>query len=561
MASTTAPQSSAPYRPDGGDPRRRLLAAVAALRDASRRADAARDLATVLGADDLLVFLHDPQVNAYLPAPGFPRTLPDADAWQQFLRRCAVERAAEADLPDPAGARAVRARGTCAGDGAIAVLLGGRPDARLVADLWLLMPLLVSAFRGEVNALAADGHAAVARETALQANLLATSLDEVRRALQRALSDAKGANAAKDHFLAVLSHELRTPLTPVLFTVSLLESDPRLPADLLADIQSIGRNVELEVKLIDDLLDLNRVARGQLVLHRAPCSIHRLLEQTLEMYRGEVHQKRIDLRVDLAAARDRTAGDPARLQQIFWNVIKNAVKFTPHDGRITVRTEGGAGAAHDAIAIRVTDSGIGIDPAQLPRLFNPFAQADSTIAPRFGGLGLGLSLSRSLAELHGGSISASSPGLGRGATFEITLPLRPADADEPAAPVPRPDAAREARHLKILLVEDHELTAHMMARLLRTFGHEVRTANSVGDAQRSAAAESFDLLISDVGLPDGTGLELMRDLARRYAIRGIALTGYGMEDDVRRSAEAGFAEHLTKPIDPSRLRAAIDRLA
>jgi CheY-like chemotaxis protein len=234
------------------------------------------------------------------------------------------------------------------------------------------------------------------------------------------------------------------------------------------------------------------------------------------------------------------------MQQVFWNLMNNAVKFTPSRGRVAVRT---ANPAPGTLTVEVRDTGVGIDPDMLGRIFRPFEQAERTLRRRFGGLGLGLTISRRLVEVHGGTLVASSAGTDRGATFTVTLETIPAPealarCDEAPAidgVAPGPPAS-----LRILLVEDHEDTRRAMSRLLRMQGHEVTTADTVRAALDLAARETFDLLISDIGLPDGSGLELMRQLRQ---VRGIALSGFGSEDDLRRSREAGFAHHLTKPVN------------
>jgi CheY-like chemotaxis protein len=295
----------------------------------------------------------------------------------------------------------------------------------------------------------------------------------------------------------------------------------------------------------------------------------------------EIVGKHLGTTMDLAAKRHFVRGDVARLQQVFWNLIKNAVKFTPERGHITVHTyDDPAGP----LKIAITDTGIGIEPASVARIFDAFEQADSSVTRQFGGLGLGLAISKALVDLHGGKLSAHSAGQGQGSTFTITL--RPTAAEMPASADPFESGDRAAvaataaatmttttpaaaagvtdknGGLNILLVDDHLDTSRAMARLLERLGYRVRTADSVRAALDSAEKGGpVDLLISDIGLPDGSGLELMRQLLARHGpIKGIALSGFGMEEDVRRSKEAGFYEHLTKPINFTRLETAIREL-
>jgi len=366
--------------------------------------------------------------------------------------------------------------------------------------------------------------------------------------------EAERSSRAKDEFIAVLSHELRTPLTPVLLTVSVLESHPGLPAELRADVAAIRRNVELESRLIGDLLDLTRISRGKVQLEKQTVDVHALLRSAIAICQRE---DSVRMEIDLAATNAFVEADATRMQQVFWNLVSNAQKFTPPGGMIAVRTRDAEGGR---IRIEVSDSGEGIDPAILPRLFNAFEQGEVRTTRQFAGLGLGLAISKRLVDAHGGTITAHSGGKNCGATFVVELDsvappaVREGQAPPTAGPVP-------AGALKILLVEDHEATANVLAKLLRNLGHEVKTALTLSSALAAANAERFDLLLSDIGLPDGTGLDLMRRLGPAYAGRGIALTGYGMEEDVRSTTNAGFVAHVTKPVDFDRLKDIINELA
>jgi len=372
---------------------------------------------------------------------------------------------------------------------------------------------------------------------------------------RRAEEELKAANEAKDHFLATLSHELRTPLTPVLALVSSLQEDDRLPADLRGHLTVIRRNVELEARLIDDLLDLTRVARGKLVLQRQPADVAEVLAHALRSSRSEMAVRGVHLVTELAPGRLIAWADPARLTQVFWNLLSNACKFTPEGGTITVRSR-----LEDSVLVEISDTGIGIEPDVLPRIFGAFEQADRRITRRFGGLGLGLAVSRALVRLHGGDLTAASEGAGRGATFTVRIPagVPERDLDDTVVTFPREAEPRLDRGLRLLLVEDHADTAQAMADLLRTLGHEVTVAGTVAGALEAAQTPKpdLDLVISDLGLPDGSGLELMRELAG-HGLRGIALSGYGMDEDIQRSREAGFTAHLTKPVSLQTLQEAI----
>jgi two-component system, chemotaxis family, CheB/CheR fusion protein len=401
------------------------------------------------------------------------------------------------------------------------------------------------------------------------------ALEQAHRELQEALE-------AKDRFLATLSHELRTPLTPVLAVVSGLAADPRL-APFAGELAMIQRNVELEARLIDDLLDLTRISRGKLELRRREIDARRVIEHALATIGPELAARDLRLDVRLAVEEHRVWADAPRLTQVLWNLLSNAVKFTPPGGAVAVesRLESAADCrGRRELAVEVRDTGIGIEPEVLPRIFDAFEQTDRRITRRFGGLGLGLAVSRAIVELHGGRLTAASEGRGRGAAFTLRLPLEAVqeDLDEtgvwfsrarPAglAPAPPAKGGTEANPpLRILLVEDHADTAEAMADLLRLMGHEVTVAGTVAAALDAAGAARegagrIDLVLSDLGLPDGSGQDLMRELSRLYGLRGIALSGYGMEEDVRRSREAGFLRHLTKPVDLQILESAIRQVA
>ena len=392
-------------------------------------------------------------------------------------------------------------------------------------------------------------------------------------ALHAGMQAVEAASHAKDHFLAVLSHELRTPLTPVLAAVSALEEDSSRFPGLRETLAMIRRNVELEARLIDDLLDLTRISRGKLEIQRQPVDAQHILVHAVNICCAqEVAAGRLRLEMGLTPGDYRVLADGPRVTQVFWNLLNNAVKFTPMGGTIRVRSRVETGARGRFIAVEVSDTGIGIEPEMLPRIFDAFEQVDRRITRRFGGLGLGLALSRAILELHGGTLTAESCGRGRGATFTVRLPAGDlVDLDDTGSGLLDDWCAgpelpeRVDRPLRILLVEDHADTAEAMAELLRGLDHQVRVAGSVsaGLAAAEAAMEEggLDLLLSDLGLPDGTGLDLMRALGQRYGLKGIALSGYGMEEDVRKSLEAGFERHLTKPVSLQTLRSAIQQAA
>jgi two-component system CheB/CheR fusion protein len=388
-------------------------------------------------------------------------------------------------------------------------------------------------------------------------------LCSAKRIAEQATAAAEKASKAKDHFLAVLSHELRTPLTPVLAAVSLLQQEVSFDEGTTRILEMVRRNVELEARLIDDLLDLTRITRGKIELDKRPIELRTVLQRAVEVCRPDIEARRLHFGVDLGpAATCLVEADTARLQQVFWNLLKNAIKFTPQGGCVGIRCRPGE---HGRVSVEVIDSGEGIDPQDLSRIFGAFEQAGRSASRLFGGLGLGLAISRTLVELHGGTIEAHSEGKGKGASFKVQLPtLSVSAAWGPAAQKGRLARARreETRSLCVLLVEDHGDTADMMQRMLESEGHQVQTAGDVATALDMASGQSFDLLISDLGLPDGSGLDLMRELrARGDNLPGIAVSGYGQEQDILQARDVGFAAHVVKPLDMDRLRTVLDDVA
>jgi PAS domain S-box-containing protein len=371
------------------------------------------------------------------------------------------------------------------------------------------------------------------------------------------------AGRIKDDFLATLSHELRTPLNPVLLLASEAAANPSLPESVRADFDMIAKNVALEARLIDDLLDLTRITRGKMALAVGPNPLETVLKDAIANVAAEIAEKKIRLVTRFSTPDPVVNGDPVRLQQVFWNILRNATKFTPVGGSIELSTrltdDGGR------IEVRIADSGMGMNPEEVGRLFNAFAQGDhagKSGSHRFGGLGLGLAISRMLVELHSGRISGSSAGPGQGSVFKVELPLelQPKPAAVSAvnggvgAGSPRSSPARCS---KILLVEDHEPTRASLKHLLLRRHYEVAEAGTFAEGLSLGRKLRFDLLVTDIDLPDGDGYQLMEILGKESPIKGIALTGYGMEKDVEKSRLAGFSTHLTKPIGIQALESAL----
>jgi len=383
---------------------------------------------------------------------------------------------------------------------------------------------------------------------------------------------AESANAAKDHFIAVLSHELRTPLVPALMLAEVAEQDASLPVAVRRDMGLIVQNIRLEVELINDLLDVTRIRQKKLVLRKELVDVHALMRHTAELYRHQMLERKLHYKMGLKADNAIVSGDATRLQQVFWNILGNGVKFTPSGGEISVNTE----ASDNHIVVNIRDTGIGIDAQVLPRIFDAWEQGGEETPISFGGLGLGLNIAKNLVNLHEGTICAQSEGRGKGATFTVTLPLVAAHVPLANSNSVAEDAAAKGASvasgprqmlpgLRVLVVEDNAASMLVLARILERLGCKVLCATSVAEAHKllSTDGQLIDVLISDIGLPDGSGHDVMR-AARKFVPKlrgGIALSGFGSDDDVQNSLNAGFARHLTKPARVRELQSALSELA
>ncbi len=392
-------------------------------------------------------------------------------------------------------------------------------------------------------------------EWVLGTNLDVTERKRVQDALIEAKEHAEAASRAKDEFLATLSHELRTPLTPVLMAATALASDPSLPVEARQQLDMMRRNIELEARLIDDLLDLTRIIHGKLIIAPVSADIHELLHHTEEIIRSDDMGKQLHIVMKLDAARHHALADPARIQQVFWNLLRNAVKFTPGGGSITVNTRNDA---EGRIIISVADSGIGIRAEVLAQIFNAFEQGDTSGEHRYGGLGLGLAISSAIVTAHGGQIRADSAGRGHGAEFTVTLGNVPAPAATIGNDSPQ---AQVTRSLSLLIVEDHESSRMVLEHFLTLGGHRITTASTVNEALAAYKAGHFDAVISDLGLPDGSGIDLMVQIQSIRPVPAIALSGYGMERDLQRTKDAGFSAHLVKPVKLDQLKRLLAEVA
>lgn len=374
-----------------------------------------------------------------------------------------------------------------------------------------------------------------------------TDIEEEKVAQQQLLE----ADRRKDVFLATLAHELRNPLAPIRNAAQLLRLKASGDADLQRARDMIERQVDHLARLVDDLLDVSRITHGKLEMQNEPLLLSSIVEYAVEVSRPLIEARRHKLYVDQAPHDIRLRGDSARLAQSLANVLTNAAKYTEPGGFIQVRTRQEEGQA----VVSIKDNGIGIPPALLPNIFELFAQGDRALDRSQGGLGIGLSLVRRLVELHGGTIEAQSDGSGRGSEFTMCLPVDDrVDAEIPAAVMPPLSVSPR----RVLVVDDNKDAADSMASLLRMQHHVVQTAYSGPAALGAARVFKPEIVFLDIGLPGMDGFEIARRLRQFPETRGsrlIALTGYGQEDDRRRSQEAGFDRHIVKPLDPHALSA------
>ena len=375
----------------------------------------------------------------------------------------------------------------------------------------------------------------------------------------------------KDEFLATLSHELRTPLNAILGWSQILRVKAPPSPDLSRGIETIERNARAQAQIIEDLLDMSAIISGKICLDVARIQLADIVQAAVEAARPAADAKRVAVVMRLGRARDSELNaDAGRIQQVLWNLINNAIKFTAEGGSVEVVLECSAAE----VTIRVSDSGEGIDPDFLPFVFDRFRQADATITRRYGGLGLGLSIVKQLVELHGGSVSADSPGRGRGSTFVVSFPRSTAAYVVEAAPATAlgeratraaADGCQAIAGLKVLVVDDDPDARDLVRRLLEDCNVQVITTGDAKEALSAVKREQLDVLVSDIGMPGSDGYELIqrvRSLGSEgaAAIPALALTAYARPEDRTKALRAGFQMHLAKPVDPRELIAVVASL-
>lgn len=390
--------------------------------------------------------------------------------------------------------------------------------------------------------------------------------DRLLEAERAARADAERASRVKDDFVAMVSHELRTPLNAIVGWTQLMVKPGAGPDVVARGLHVIARNTRLQTQLISDLLDISRIVSGKLRLDMAQVDLASVVNDAIDTVQRDADEKRIAVKREVDKAAGVIAGDAARIQQIVWNLLSNAIKFTAEGGQITVRLRNSGSDAE----ISVADTGVGIRPEILPQIFDRFHQADQSITRRVGGLGLGLSIVKRLVELHGGSITAASGGIGQGVTFTVLLP---SNAGAGVGNVPSGAAFKDPlqpgdslKGIRILVVEDEADTSELLNHLLTGYGADVLIARSASQALAQMSAHKVDIILGDIGLPEVDGYDLMQRIRKLPPNSGgvtpaIALTAYARTEDRTRAFRAGYQAHLTKPIEPPELMATISSFA
>jgi len=537
---------------------------------AEGREDRARALARQVGADDLIVFVRDPLVGSSLPGPGFPQTLPQGRSWRTLVEKAVSEGQATLSVTAPSGTVG-EALAIGIADGTAMAFLGGVPGEPDLKTLRILLPMLGALLRMESEAQHATAETVAARQAATESAAIAAKLDTTRAELQRAVSVADMATRARDEFLATVSHELRTPLTSMIGWIDLLRNENN--AELFDEgLETIDRNAHAQARLIEDILDFSRINAGKLRLQIRPIELDDVIASAVDVVRPGAVAKGIRLDVVLDPNAGIVSGDPDRLQQVIWNLLSNALKFTPRGGRVQVRLE----RVDSHIAVKISDSGEGIPPEFLPHVFDRFSQADTTSTRIHSGLGLGLGIVRHLVELHGGTVQGSSDGAGQGSTFTVLLPLAIAHQQKvehdksPLLPArePRrtvsPNRSEDLTGVSILVVEDNNDARHLLTTILKRSGATVASAEGPHVAYGLISQSRPDIIISDIEMPLEDGYSFIRKVRQQESpddrIPAIALTAYSRGVDRVRALAAGFQMHIGKPVEPAELIAAVKSL-
>ena len=533
-------------------------ALLATLADVAVREAAAARLASWLGAEELLVFLLDQDVSALLPAPGFRATVRGGPSFRALLKAAARpgEHQAQVEYP-PSVTQTVTARVT--EEGLAFVLVGGAPSQERLTAVVDCSPLLAALFHAENRKRVAEGEAAVARAVGRRANDLAHALDSARVELEHALEESARLNIElqdndrrKDEFLAMLGHELRNPMAAIGGALQVMRC-AKDAAQVRQAHAVVDRQSAQLTRLVDDLLDVSRVSQGKIVLRTAPVACADVVRNAVETTRTLIESRQHRLEVDADSSAYALA-DPARLEQMVTNLLTNAAKYTEPGGtiRLSFRRE------EQLVVLRVEDDGIGIASDMLGQVFDPFVQVAPSIDRGAGGLGIGLTLVKRLATLHGGGIAVTSE-RGQGSTFTLHLPA----IDPPAPLLAGTEPARQTtgQHKQILIVDDNIDSGEMLAALVEAWGHHPLHVADGPAALESLAKRVPDIVLLDIGLPGMDGYEVaarIRASSDLRQVRVIALSGYGQEDDRRKSRAAGCDDHLVKPVDVAKLASVLN---
>jgi signal transduction histidine kinase/CheY-like chemotaxis protein len=473
--------------------------ALTALADPDRRLEGADALARFLGVPTVLLMLRDPVVKVMVPAPGFPQTLRGGPGWREFLRRCMESGSHAAEL-DCGGEHPQHVEAFVQ-DGLALLTCGGRPDPAKLLEIEPLLPVLACALRSEMRVALARAEADDARGLASRAQVLAAALDAARQEATRLNAELRDEHRRKDEFLAMLAHELRNPLSPLVHATEIMRRrDAGADAHTRKILEIMRRQTSHLARLVDDLLDISRVTRGKIELRPEEVSLWDVVNNAVEVNRALIEAKGHELALMPPPRALLVHADPVRLTQVVSNLLHNAAKYTPASGRIQVE----AGIDGQEAFVRVTDNGIGIAREMLDAVFDLFAQVPTPAEQSLGGLGIGLTLVRSLAEMHGGRVTAHSAGLGKGSSFCLRLPLGQRGRASRASRFRRDDAT-------VLVVTSNAALADELRGALQSSGHRVEAAYSALTAVQLPAHMHFDAVVLDAALSDAE----LSDLAAR----------------------------------------------
>jgi len=432
-----------------------------------------------------------------------------------------------------------------------ALLISTRAGGERPIDL-LFEPLLDEGTASGVVLVLRDAAPRLAAERALRESQ-ESAQRRVEEELHRRAEEIAAADRRKDQFLAMLAHELRNPLAPIRNAVELMRQVETMDPSFQPSREMVERQVKNLARLVDDLLDVSRITQGSIRLRKEVVDLKTILERAVDTTRPLIESRAHELILDLPREPIRLEADPTRLEQVVANLLNNAAKYTMPGGHISLSA---TRSGREAV-IRVRDNGIGVPPDVLGRVFEPFVQSDGSLARSEGGLGIGLTLVRSLVEMHGGRVEANSPGLGQGSEFVVRLPARVPQTAE-AAPPTDPAAPRPlARPVRVLVVEDNLDAAESLATLLRVWGHDVQVAHDGLQALEAARESRPEVVLLDIGLPGLDGYQVAHRLREDVGLDSsllVAMTGYGQPEDRRRSREAGIHHHFVKPVEPLVLR-------